>query len=170
MSAWALRLAGLVALVLVLVGIHMHGASGERARLTAQHQAELASLRADLEAKRAEAERQARVMEAHWAEQFDKVAQDAKSQVLAAQRDAVAAAAVSDGLRERAAQLARACSGRAQGATAAPGGETAQRAADLLADLFSRADAAAGELAAIADQRGAAGHGCERAADEVRGR
>jgi hypothetical protein len=32
----------------------------------------------------------------------------------------------------------------------------------LLADLFGRADARAGELARIADERGAAGATCER--------
>jgi hypothetical protein len=37
----------------------------------------------------------------------------------------------------------------------------------LLADLFGRADARAGELARIADQRGAAGTVCERWAGAI---
>jgi hypothetical protein len=127
--------------------------------LTAEHEREIGALRADLEAKRADAERQARETEARWRAQID---------VQAAQRDAVAAAAVSDSLRERASQLARACSGGATGATAARGGQAASSPGALLADVFARADAAAGDLARIADERGAAGAACERAAGAVR--
>lgn len=51
----------------------------------------------------------------------------------------------------------------ARGCPAAAGDEAAPRTADLLADVQRRIDAAAGEFAAVADQRGAAGSACERA-------
>ena len=136
--------------------------------LTAEHEREIGALRADLEAKRADAERQARETEARWRAQIDEVARNARNDVQAAQRDAVVAAAVSDSLRERASQLASACSGGATGATAARGGQAASSPGALLADVLARADAAAGELARIADERGAAGAACERAAGAVR--
>lgn len=125
---------------------------------------------AELERERASAEQKARETEQQWRADIDKVAQDARTQVQAAQRDAVAAAAVSDSLRERAAALARTCSAAATAAGAAARGQAASNPAAVLADLFSRADARAGELARIADERGAAGAGCERAADALRNR
>jgi hypothetical protein len=54
----------------------------------------------------------------------------------------------------------------ASAAPATPGGEApAAGPLDLLADLFGRADTRAGDLARIADERGAAGTICERHAD-----
>lgn len=172
MREWGVAAVVAIGLFLLLVGGgYMLAATRYEAQLDAQDQAhgrELQTLRADLEAKRADAERQARETEARWRADIDKVASDARNQVQAAQRDAVAAAAVSDSLRERAAQLARACRPAPATAATAPGGQAASNPGDLLADLFARADAAAGELARIADERGAAGAGCERAAGAVR--
>ncbi|EED98587.1 DUF2514 family protein [Burkholderia multivorans] len=74
-----------------------------------------------------------------------------------ARADAAAAASAADGLREQVAVLIE----RARHPAAATGSPTTGDALDLLADVLGRADAAAGELAKIADERGIAGKQCE---------
>ena len=129
LKSWGLEL--LAALVLVGLlggGGYMLASWRYTAELEAQEEAhgrELQTLRADLEAKRADAERRARDTEARWRADIDKVSNDARNEVQAAQRDAVAAAAVSDSLRERAAQLARACRPPTRNPAPAPGGQAA---------------------------------------------
>ena len=80
-----------------------------------------------------------------------------------ARADAVAAASAADGLRRQVAVLV---DGVRHSASAA-GGSPAGDALDLLADVLGRADARAGELAAIADERGVAGQQCERSYDAL---
>lgn len=92
------------------------------------------------------------------------VAREAQEQLALARTDAAAATAAADRLRsEFAASLKRRCGG----AAAAPGGPAAADARDVLADVQRRLDAAAGELAALADARGTAGAACERAYDAL---
>ena len=70
--------------------------------------------------------------------------------------------AAGDRLQLRADQL-RAAAGQApRDSGAQPTGPTAQEAGLLLADLFKRADARAGELAEFADRANAAGELCQR--------
>ncbi|KWD62375.1 MULTISPECIES: DUF2514 family protein [Burkholderia] len=90
-------------------------------------------------------------------------AEDAWKKRDLARADAVAAATAADGLRK---QLA-AYVDRARHTTSATGGPAAGDALDLLADMLGRADARAGELAAIADERGIAGEQCERDYDAL---
>ncbi|KVN86310.1 DUF2514 family protein [Burkholderia ubonensis] len=77
--------------------------------------------------------------------------------------DAAAAASAADGLRR---QVAALVAGIRRSATSA-GGSSAGDALDLLADVLGRADARAGELATIADERGIAGQQCERSYDAL---
>ncbi|KVU96183.1 hypothetical protein WK75_08760 [Burkholderia ubonensis] len=77
--------------------------------------------------------------------------------------DAAAAASAADGLRR---QVAALVAGIRRSATSA-GGSSAGDALDLLADVLGQADARAGELATIADERGIAGQQCERSYDAL---
>ncbi|KWA72800.1 hypothetical protein WL30_11395 [Burkholderia ubonensis] len=77
--------------------------------------------------------------------------------------DAAAAASAADGLRR---QVAALVSDARRSATSA-GGSSASDALDLLADVLGRADARAGDLATIADERGVAGQQCERSYDAL---
>ncbi len=91
------------------------------------------------------------------------IATDAAKERDQARADAIAAASAADGLRRQVAVLV---DGARHSATAA-GGPPAGDALDLLADVLGRADARAGELAAIADERGIAGQQCERSYDAL---
>lgn len=135
----------------------------------AEHALEVAELRADAEEQRAAAERKARELEAQWGNEFRKASDEANERIEAARRDAASAAAVAGGLRERAAALARSCGGGGKSAAAASSGQAASSPGLVLADLFGRADQAAGELAEAYDRARAAGLACERAAEAVKG-
>ncbi|KVP28876.1 hypothetical protein WJ85_31890 [Burkholderia ubonensis] len=76
---------------------------------------------------------------------------------------AASAASAADGLRR---QVAALVAGIRRSATSA-GGSSAGDALDLLADVLGQADARAGELATIADERGIAGQQCERSYDAL---
>lgn len=118
--------------------------------------AELATVRADAEiaARKAEQRRQADI---------EKVRQDAEQQIVNAERDAVAADAVAVGLREQAERLAKRASQCASHSGTAQSGNAAGQSAVVLADLLSRADARAGELARAYDRARASGLACQRA-------
>jgi hypothetical protein len=96
----------------------------------------------------------------------DQEVKDAQAHIAAARAAAATAALAADELRgARDATVARA---RARSCPAAPG--TPDAAGDpigVLADVLGRADARAGLLAEIADERGAAGLLCERAYDRL---
>lgn len=118
--------------------------------------AELATARADavIAAREAEQRRQADI---------ERVRQDAEKQIANAERDAVAADAVAVGLREQASRLALRASQCARHSGSAQSGDAAGQPAVVLADLLSRADARAGELARAYDRARAAGLACQRA-------
>ncbi|WP_270817278.1 DUF2514 family protein [Aeromonas sp. Y318-3] len=118
--------------------------------------AELATVRADAEqaAREAEQRRQADI---------ERVRQDAEKQIANAERDAVAADAVAVGLREQAGRLAKRASQCASHSGSAQSGDAAGQSAVVLADLLSRADARAGELARAYDRARASGVACQRA-------
>jgi hypothetical protein len=94
---------------------------------------------------------------------------DAQLKIAAARADAAAADAATSRLRVRIAATvaaARAAAGRpAPARGSAPAGDPI----GMLADVLGRADARAGRLARIADQRGAAGAACERAYNSLTG-
>ncbi|URI08768.1 DUF2514 domain-containing protein [Aquincola tertiaricarbonis] len=87
----------------------------------------------------------------------------AQEQIAAARRDARAADGAADRLRQHVAALASRCGGPASDPAAAAGSAPAAGAGLVLADLFSRADERAGQLAEYADQARIAGQACERA-------
>ncbi|WP_081056421.1 DUF2514 family protein [Burkholderia territorii] len=84
-------------------------------------------------------------------------AEDARKKRDQARADAAAAASAADGLRKQVAGLLV----RGRDSATASGGSATGDALDLLADVLGRADAAAGEFARIADERGIAGRQCE---------
>jgi hypothetical protein len=84
----------------------------------------------------------------------------------AAQRDTAAARAASDGLRQRAADLAALSCGVA----ATPGGASAPDGPRVLADVLGELAARADRLAEEADAARIAGQLCERAYDALTGR
>ncbi|KVE34451.1 DUF2514 family protein [Burkholderia sp. BDU5] len=93
------------------------------------------------------------------------IATDAAKERDQARRDAAAADGAADGLRKQIAALVA----DYRSASASAGIPATGDALDLLADLFGRADEAAGELAKIADERGIAGQQCQRSYDALIG-
>ena len=87
----------------------------------------------------------------------------AQEAIAQAQADAAAAGVESGRLREQARRLAARASQCASNPGAAQGGPAAGHPAMVLADLLSRADERAGELAAAYDRARASGLACERA-------
>jgi hypothetical protein len=95
---------------------------------------------------------------------------DAHEKELARLRaDAVIADAAAGRLRERVAQLVDTARAAASNPTAAGGGQAGPDAVDLLAELQRRADERAGELARVADERGAGWQACVGAYDSLTG-
>lgn len=112
----------------------------------------------------AAAEAQARTEEIRRQSEIEKVRTDAQDQIKQATADAAVATAAADSLRDHAKRLAAKAS---QCAGAATGGQAANTAGLVLADVLARADQAAGELAAAYDRARIAGHACERAYDAL---
>lgn len=128
--------------------------------------AHYAAVLADISGKTAAAAAEFRARETQWKTRFDKEAKDGQTRLEIAHRDAVGARAAADGLRaelDRYRAAARSAAHSSAAAVCPPAGD----AIDLLADLFARADAAAGELAQAADLAHSAGITCERAADAL---
>lgn len=125
-----------------------------------------AQVLADISAKTAAAATAFRATEAAWQTRIDKEAHDGQTRIDAARRDADGARRERDGLRADLARY-RAAARAATYPGAATAGPAASDALDLLAELFTGADAAAGELAQAADLAHAAGLTCERAYDAL---
>ena len=159
---WVLGL-GLIA-ALGVAGIERTRAAGARTD-AADARRDLAEYRSTMAESARLAERAQRTQEQTWRTRVDGVIQDGQKQIAAARSDAASAG---DAERRVRAQLsAFRAAVRAASATPAvvAGGPPAADPLDLLSDLFGRARARAGELARIADERGAAGTICERHAD-----
>ena len=121
---------------------------------------------ADIRDKTAAAAAEFRQRETAWQTSFDKEARNGQNRIDAARRDAAGALRERDGLRADLDHY-RAAARAAADTCAATAGETTGAAVDLLTELFSRADEAAGELAQALDIAHAAGLTCERAADAL---
>ncbi|MEE4694815.1 DUF2514 domain-containing protein [Pseudomonas alliivorans] len=93
----------------------------------------------------------------------NQVANDARKEQTVALADATDADAAGDRLRSEAAKLAATASCVPGDPGIAERGKNATRAAMVLSDLLSRADARAGDLARYADQLRIAGGACEAA-------
>ena len=110
------------------------------------------------------AEAKARTDEARWRDQVDGVAKDARTKIAAARADAGLAVDATDRLRDRADAIAAiGC----EGPVIAGGGQPASAPGPVLADMLRRVAQAAGQLAATADERGAAGDACQRTYEAV---
>ena len=123
-----------------------------------------AEIRADHAQDLADAQSRARQIESGWHAGMLEIQRNAQEKLDAVAADVAAAGSAAERLRERVAELSRrpaACPG------AADGGEAADAARLVLADVLGRIDAAAGELAAHADRARVAGMACEVAYDLV---
>ena len=160
-------LTAILALLAALVGVgayeHHRGYATGRADVQQawdkERTAQLATAVAASEANRSiEQQRAQAVQEAnHNAELAQDIARVA----------AVRAASAGDGLRVRTVAVAAACDRPAVNPGAAPIGPPASAPGDLLADVQRRIEDAAGRLAAVADERGAAGAACVSAYDSL---
>lgn len=152
---WAIVCAG----ALLVAGV-------ERTRGASARQA-LAETRLAAEKARADAQHASRIKEMAWQGLVAGVIADGKANLEAVRADAERAGDSEQRMRKQLADYRDAVRRATEAAGPAAGGAPAGDALDLLADLFGRADARAGELARIADERGAAGTICERYADAV---
>ena len=146
-------------------GWSARGAIADRALalLRAEHAEQIAASNAAAAA----AGRRERQREADWNRDYREIADDAQEQIDRARADAARAARAADGLRAAAQAAARACRGAGEGAAAAEGGASAADAGLVFADVLGGMDARGRELAALADERGAAGAACERAHESL---
>lgn len=111
------------------------------------------------------AQAQARAEEQRRQLAIEGIRQDAQNHIAQAAADAAAADAHALGLQQQINKLAR----RPASCPGSPaGGEAADPAKLLLADLLNRADEIAGRMAAYADRARIAGETCERSYDAVR--
>jgi len=166
--------AGAVAVLLAVVTLYLYldrekalRAAVEARRALAEQSAQWATQREELTAAALRESERARETEAQWRAKHEEIQTHAQTQVRAAQADAARARTAADVLRSRAEALASQCTPyRDQAAGIAgptPGGPAAANPGAVLADLLGRLTQTAGELAAVADARGAAGSACERA-------
>lgn len=122
--------------------------------------ANLSALERDNAQALAKAHAQARLTEARWRTTIEGVQIDAREQLAQVADDAATAAATADGLRrelDRIKRRAASCPASADGS--APGRDSTE----LLADLLAEVESAGRAMAAEADRRGVAGAACERA-------
>lgn len=156
--------AELFAAVLVLCGAGLATAYWwERLHaIQATNEATVAKLREDLATAQATGLQSALDKTEARAEAQGKVNDEADKNLAQIRRAAATAEQRAIGLRNQVNALAARCGAGAEAATAAAPGEAASSPGDLLAELYRRADARAGELAAIADERGERGQACER--------
>ena len=96
-----------------------------------------------------------------------RIADEAAQQLAQARADAAIADAAAGRLSRRVATLVSAAREAASHPPAVGSGPPAEDPGNLLAELFSRIDARAGELARIADERGAAGSLCASEYDSL---
>lgn len=167
-------LAGLVAAFLAAGCLYLYLDRSEALRAVLRAEAALAKERQGWAEERqrlttaalAESER-ARQIEAQWRDKQAEVQNHAQSQIRAAAADAARARDAAGLLRKRAealaAQCARASDQQAPDPSFAGRGQAAPDPGAMLADLLSRLAHTAGELAQVADARGAAGAACEKA-------
>lgn len=149
---------------------HSAGAAAVQARWDADTtKLQLASAQAALKAEQVNRQREQELR--HAAESNTR---QTKSALADARRAGAAADAAGTRLRQQVAQLVAAskraaCPGAGTG-TASQANPTGSAALDLLADLHARTDAAAGAIAAVADDARIRGLACERQYDAVTSR
>lgn len=151
--AWAWALAA----ALAWGAIQHHRAGAAARQVLAQQQAVAEAHAQQLQADATETARRLAAQQ--------EVTTHAQETATQARADAAAARAAADRLRQRIA--ARQADARPADPAAAGGGAPAPDAYQLLADVLSSVVDEAVGLAALADERGVAGHACERAYDSL---
>lgn len=159
---WAIAIAALVA----LLGVQTMRLGAEKTA----HAETLAAIadertRAAQVAQKAEAD--ARTEEARREKEKTNAINQARTRAASAAADARAAHAAADSLRGQLASFVADASCPAKDPGTASGSPPAESALDLLAQLFSGADDAAGILAEYADKARIAGEACERSYDSL---
>lgn len=155
------RLIALAAAALALMALSAAGAWQWQAN---SYERQISDIRGEYAEAARQAEARARSEEQRRQVAVEGIRRDAQEQIAAVAADAAAADDAAGRLRARVAELSRrpaSCAG------AADGGEAADAARLVLADVLSRVDAAAGELAAYADRSRIAGAACEAAYDSL---
>lgn len=167
-----MKLALYLAAVLSILGLSAWGGYIVR---DGDARAEVAALKAEWDSERlrlaqGHAAKLAKAIttERQWREKQTEVLNDAQDQLRQARADRDVAYDVSRRLRDELANRPSVLGGFiAAGAGITVRGEAAAPAPDVLGELFLRADSAAGELAAYADEARIAGQACERAYDAL---
>lgn len=161
-----------VLIVIGLVGggtvLYLSGDANGEERERKAWQAKWNAEAAKLATARVKAEKTAREEETRRQTEINEVKNHAQAKIAQAQADAVAAGLESDKLRKQARRLAARTGQCACDTGATQGSPTTQQSAMVLAELLSRADKRAGELAAAYDRARATGLACERAYDTLR--
>ncbi|WP_431068219.1 DUF2514 family protein [Ralstonia holmesii] len=157
-----------IGVCLALLGVHHHiyqqgytaGAAAVQKTLDAAKDAAEQKRLADVQAARAEEQRRTNAQA--------EIANEATKQAAAAAADAVAAGAAADSLRTRVARLVAAARTSGHPAFAGAGaGQPGGDPLDVLVDVLSRTDGAAGQLGDYADRLRVAGLACERSYDAL---
>lgn len=157
MNGWGIRALALLLVVASYWGTYQHGRSVERAEAAA------ASAQRDSGDRLAEVlgERSARAEEQRRAKAQEEARAHAREEHQVADAGAVGADAAGQRLQHDAASFAAAVRCPATDTAAIARGQAATRAAMVLSDLLTRADARAGELAKAYDRARIAGQQCE---------
>ena len=155
--SWLMRGAALLLVLASYWGTYEHGRSVERAEAIA------ASAQRDSGDRLAEVigERAARGEEQRRAQAQEEVRAHAQERRTIVEGAAAGADAAGQRLRDEAGKLATTVGCTGQDPAVAARSEAARRAAMVLSDLLSRADARAGEMAAAFDRARVAGLACE---------
>lgn len=174
MMRLGMTLAGLVAAFLAAVALYLYLDRLEALRAVSVAEKELAEARAAwavererlVQAALKESEK-VRQLEADWRDRQSEVQKNAQERIRAAAADAARARDAVDVLQQRAKVLAAQCSPSRDQAgpdpTFAERGAAAADPGTVLTNMLRGVAAAAAELAAVADARGAAGAACEKA-------
>ncbi|WP_185922452.1 DUF2514 domain-containing protein [Hafnia paralvei] len=109
-----------------------------------------------------------RIEEQRRQQAINKVVQNASQQVYAAHNDAISANALASRLHQEANKLVQRLEERERACSSpfTPGGQT-ESGAQLLAELFKRADEEAGRMAKIADESRIRGDACTKAYNQL---
>lgn len=121
-----------------------------------------------LEHRQSQAQAQARSEEQRRQAAVEGIRTDAHDQIEQAKADAAAATARANSLQQQAARVASRPSCPTGNSSPAVGSPPTNAPALLLADVLSRIDARAGELAAAADRARIAGETCERSYEALK--
>ena len=152
---------------LIAIAVAVAGALLFARHLVSEHDAGVKQAVNDLYAAQAvKAEAASRAEEQRRAQVQTEALNEAKRQADAARADADSANRAAERLRKRA-NVAFSSPGSADPAASASG-SAASNPASVYADVLGRLGDAAGQLAAIADERGIAGNACERSYDALK--